>query len=224
VILKLVTAPHRHLRLGSVSSRVLTCGGDRPGSKVARKPAILPFSTAPVCDGRGRRDRAVQLIDAAVASLPAAQSCAGFPLTSTVRDQHQRTQTPRMCALDSSFIAHAAAGNATLGCNILAPRQCKINSTDIADVRPRFAIRVQPRRGSEDVRAFVAGIAVLAFHPSPLDTVPSRGVVERAPQVAVLDRLLVRCRPAETDRRRKESPSAPSTGPSTADATTTDAA
>jgi hypothetical protein len=48
----------------------------------------------------------------------------------------------------------------------------------------------------EGVGAFVAGIAVMAFHPSPRDAVPSRGVVESAPQVAVLDRLLVRGRPA----------------------------
>src|SRR6478609_12134528 len=48
----------------------------------------------------------------------------------------------------------------------------------------------------EGVGAFVAGIAVMAFHPTPFDAVPPRGVVESAPQVAVLDRLLDRGRPA----------------------------
>src|SRR6478672_6600713 len=36
----------------------------------------------------------------------------------------------------------------------------------------------------------------MAFHPTPFDAVPPRGVVESAPQVAFLDRLLVRGRPA----------------------------
>jgi hypothetical protein len=127
------------------------------------------------------------------------------PLPTARKSRYPGTQRPAMRRPDGTFwrLGRCEIKSADMPISarefaIVPESQCTVqrNATLAPNhVRTR-AIRVNCAEVGEGVRAYVAGIAVMAFHPSLRDPVPSRGVVESAPQVAVLDRLLVRCRPA----------------------------